>query len=103
MKTKIVITLGLLIVLGIGTVSAQYSSGRHHQKARIAQGVRSGELTRFERKKLMREQRRIHRHTRRAISNDGRIGPRERRLLKHERRMADRHIYQYKHNRFDRK
>lgn len=103
MKTKIAITLGLLLVLGMGTVSAQYAHGKHKQKARIGQGVRSGELTRFETKKLMKEQRRLHHHTRRSKLNDGHIGPRERRMLKHERNRADRHIYRYKHNRFDRK
>jgi hypothetical protein len=103
MKTKIAITLGLLLVLGMGTVSAQYANGKHKQKARIAQGVRSGELNRFETKKLVKEQRRLHRHTRRAKLNDGHISPRESRMLKHERNRADRHIYRYKHNRFDRK
>lgn len=101
MKTKLVIALALIIGLSYSAANAQVASGRH-QKARIAQGVRSGELTRFETKRLIKEQRRIHRRTRRAKLNDGHIGPGERRMLAYEKRKANRHIYRYKHNRFER-
>lgn len=101
MKTKLAVALILMMGLAIGSADAQIAAGRH-QKARIAQGVRSGELTRFETKRLAKEQFRIHRHMRRAKLNDGRIGPRERRLLAFEKRRANHHIYRYKHNRFER-
>lgn len=104
MKTKIMLALALVMGLTI-SASAQVTSGlnNHHQRARISQGVRSGELTRFERHKLRKEEKRYHRHLRHAKRNDGHIGPRERKMLKHEQRKIDRHIYRYKHNRFDRK
>ena len=101
MKTKFVIALALIMGLAIGSADAQVATGRH-QKVRIAQGVRNGEVTRFERKRLVKEQRRIHRHTRRAKLNDGHIGPRERKVLAFEKRKASRHIYRSRHNRFDR-
>ncbi len=105
MKTKIIVLVALVMGLAASSASAQVAGGlkNHHQRARIAQGVKSGELTRFERHKLRKEQKRYHRHLRRAKMNDGHIGPRERKMLKHEQRKTDRHIYRYKHNRFDRK
>lgn len=101
MKTKLVIALALIMGLSIGSADAQIAVGRY-QKARTVQGVRDGELTRFERKRLVKEQRRIRKHTRRAKLNDGHIGPHERRRIAGEKRKASRHIYRYKHNRFDR-
>lgn len=105
MKTKIIAAFTLVMGLAISSASAQVAGGinNHYQRARIAQGVRSGELTRFERHKLRKEQKRYHRHLRRAKLNDGHISPRERKMLKHEQRKMDRHIFRYKHNRFDRK
>jgi uncharacterized protein YwbE len=100
MKLKLIAILALLMGAGIPSIEAQVH--QRAQKARIAQGIRSGELTRYEAHRLLREQQRIHRHTHRARLNDGRIGPRERRLLAYEKRKASRHIYRYKHNRFDR-
>lgn len=103
MKTTITITFCLLFVLIAGSLNAQYLNGRHKQKARIAQGVRSGELTRLETKNLRKDQRKIHRMTRRAKLNDGRISPRERKMIKQQRNKVDRKIYRYKHNRFERR
>ena len=101
MKIKLFVALALVTGLAINSADAQITSGRH-QKGRVEQGMRSGELNRFEKHRLGREKYKIHRHRRQAWKNDGRISPRERKMLQQERRKHNRHIYRYKHNRFDR-
>jgi hypothetical protein len=72
-----------------------------NQRERIAQGVRSGELTRPERRRLVRGEVRLHRHERIAKS-DGIVTRAERiRLSRHADRMSAR-IYRQKHDRQDR-
>jgi hypothetical protein len=100
MKTRLFIALAVVMGLSIGSVDAQIRE--RSSKARIHQGVRSGELTRFERQHLKREQRKIQRHKRHFRRNDGRISPRERRYLMNERKQHSRKIYRLKHNRFER-
>lgn len=97
MKTLFVLAATLILALSAGSAQAQIA---RHQKARIAQGVRSGELNRKETKHLMREERKFRRHKHRAYANDGKIGPRERRALKFEKRKISRQTFRLKHNRF---
>ena len=67
------------------------------QRERIAQGVRSGELTRPETRRLVRGEVRLHRHERIARS-DGAVTRAERiRLHRHADRMSGR-IYRQKHD-----
>jgi hypothetical protein len=101
MKTKLFIALALVMGLAVGSAEAQVSSKRNH-KDRIHHGMRNGELNRFERGKLMKEQRRIQRLEHHYRMNDGRISPRERRILQNEKRKQGKKIYRYKHNRHDR-
>ncbi len=69
----------------------------HNQRQRIAQGVRSGELTRPETRRLIAGERRLHRHERYAKS-DGVVTPAERaRLQRNASRMSKR-IYRQKHD-----
>jgi hypothetical protein len=69
----------------------------HNQRQRIAQGVRSGELTRPETRRLIAGERRLHRHERYAKS-DGVVTPAERaRLQRNANRMSKR-IYRQKHD-----
>jgi hypothetical protein len=71
------------------------------QRARIAQGVRSGELARPEARRLVRGELRLHRHER-AAASDGTVTAAERiRLERHADRMSAR-IYRQKHDRQDR-
>jgi hypothetical protein len=71
------------------------------QRERIAQGIRSGELTRPEARRLVRGEINLHRHERRAEA-DGVVTARERiRLDNHADRMSAR-IYRQKHDRQDR-
>lgn len=68
-----------------------------NQRERIAQGVRSGELTRPETRRLVRGERHLHRHERIARS-DGVVTRAERvRLQRNANRMSKR-IYVQKHD-----
>jgi hypothetical protein len=98
MKTKFILAIILLFGVGVSSADAQISARGRHERARIGNGVRSGELSRPEAFRLGREQQNIHRDARRFRRNDGHIGPRERRHLRHEQRKAGRHIYRAKHN-----
>lgn len=72
-----------------------------NQRERIAQGVRSGELTRPEARRLVQGEINLHRHERIAKS-DGVVTRAERvRLDRHADRMSAR-IYRQKHDRQDR-
>jgi hypothetical protein len=67
------------------------------QRARIQQGVRSGELTPGETKKLRNEQGHVEQMREHAVA-DGKIGPRERVALRRAQNKASRDIYRLKHN-----
>ncbi len=68
------------------------------QASRIEQGVRSGELTRFEFRKLKRQNNRIRRMVRSAKHDDGRIDRFERSRIKSALGNASERIYRKKHN-----
>lgn len=70
---------------------------QHHQQQRIGQGVRSGELTRNETRRLEREQRHI-RQDERSYKSDGVLTRAERADLHHDQNRASRHIYMEKHD-----
>ena len=92
------ITAATIGILMIQTAEATPINARqHHQSARIAQGVVTGELTRRETKALVKEQHRIAR-TERRFRSDGRLGPVERRILQAQLNRASGHIYVAKHN-----
>ena len=99
-------------VVGIGTLVASFAlcdvalAGRVvrrqvRQQRRIHQGIRSGELTCRETRRLEREQIRIQRTKRRAWS-DGRLTPRERVRLEVMQDKASADIYRLKHNNIER-
>ncbi len=75
---------------GINRMQAQ-------QQHRIVQGMRSGDLTRPEARRLMSEQREIRREER-AYLADGRLSRSERRDLYGDLRDANRHIYNQTHD-----
>ncbi|MTI20007.1 hypothetical protein E1176_03135, partial [Fulvivirga sp. RKSG066] len=67
------------------------------QQVRIAQGVKSGELTRGERRALKTEQRHIRRVERRAKA-DGVVTPREKQKINRKQNRANRHIIRQKND-----
>lgn len=70
---------------------------QHHQKARIQEGVRSGELTKDEAKSLRAQQRAI-RAEKREFKADGQLTRSERRELHRDQNEASRDIYREKHD-----
>ncbi|HEY0744922.1 MAG TPA: hypothetical protein VGD40_25820 [Chryseosolibacter sp.] len=67
------------------------------QRARIREGVGSGELTRVETRKLRAEQRHIRRSERR-MKSDGVVTQRERARLQRKQNKASRDIRRQKHD-----
>jgi hypothetical protein len=68
-----------------------------NQRARIRQGVKSGELTKGETAKLRQEQRDI-RADKKMAKSDGKVTPAERRHITKEQNKASKDIYRLKHN-----
>jgi hypothetical protein len=68
-----------------------------NQRARIRQGVKSGELTKGEARNLRGEQRTIQAEKQMAKA-DGKVTPAERAKLRHDQNKASRDIYRKKHN-----
>ena len=98
MKTKLILGMVVLLGLSIGA-NAQYAAGKNPvQRERIAQGVRSGSLTKGEAYRLSKDQHHMRKQARRYKHNDGHLSRRERKHLRHEHRMASRKIHHYKHN-----
>jgi len=96
-KILMLITL-MLFVAYYGAMAQQKTQVRQGvQQARIAQGVRTGELTRMERRALKREQRHIRRTKRRAAA-DGVVTPREKKRIDRKQRRANRHIRRQKND-----
>ena len=69
----------------------------HREQARIRQGIRSGELTRAEARRLEAQQARIRVNERFARA-DGNLSLKERERLHKELRHANRNIYRQKHD-----
>ena len=106
MRAKTVVIVSIMVAAMLFTVSLSWARGgiaerQKKQFRRINSGVKSGEITRRESKKLGREQRRI-RQIRRHARADGRVNARERRHIHKLQERASRHIYLAKHNRLKR-
>ena len=79
------------------TATPAINQTQKEQRERIQQGVKNGELTVHEKRKLVREQRKIARDEARAKA-DGVVTPRERATIKAEQRKASAHIAREKHD-----
>jgi hypothetical protein len=105
MKRRIWRTLGVqaavttvaLALTATATYAGPITRREVRQRARIHQGVQSGDLTRGETNVLRREQRGIE-HLREHALTDGHIGPRERSALTNAQNRASHAIYRLKHN-----
>lgn len=73
-----------------------------HQRDRIVDGVRDGELTKGEVRDLAKGQKRIRRMKRRA-AEDGEITDKERRRIRRAQKRQSGKIYRKKHNRRNRR
>jgi hypothetical protein len=105
MKGKMILTIAALLATGAamadspprGIRDPHINDRQHHQRQRMVQGVRSGELTRQEARGLMEGQRDI-RQLERAYKSDGTLTTAERHDLRHEQRQTSRDIYRQKHD-----
>jgi hypothetical protein len=97
-----IVFCGVLAPTGLRADDRRPSIDRreHQQQVRIRQGVRSGELTRQEARRLEAEQARIRVDERFAKKND--FTPDERRRIQKELNKSSRDIRKQKHDRQDR-
>lgn len=105
MRKIVSLFVAVVFVLGAGAVSMAGSRGidrrEYREQQRINQGIRSGELTRREARRLEAGLARIKIDERFARS-DGHLGPRERDRLNRELNHESRGIYHQKHDGQDR-
>ena len=92
----------LVVVMGFLIAQPVLAAGRGfnrqlNQNQRIFQGINSGELTRGEARRLLRQQHRIEKYIRIAWA-DGTLTRKERVRLERQQNKASRKIYRLKHN-----
>jgi len=80
-----------------GTNDPGVNARQSNQQQRIQEGVKSGELTKEERRKLRKEQRELRRQER-AAKRDGTLTGQERRDLHKKQNQMSKDIYQEKHD-----
>jgi hypothetical protein len=92
--------LALLLIGGLGTTAdAQRIHNRqHNQGDRIQQGVRSGELTRPETRRLATRERELRQDVRRDRIDGGGLTARERARIENRQDRLSRDIYRQKHD-----
>lgn len=100
MRNVLMITV-VLVFAGMGLAAAQQTPGvdkrQKVQRARIKEGVNSGEVTRTEAVRLRAEQRHIRRAERRAKA-DGTVTPQEKARLHRKQNKASRDIRRQKND-----
>lgn len=98
---KLMFIFFFLTWIGAGIAEAQRApranARQRHQQARISEGVRSGELTRSETRRLRTEQRHIRR-TERRMKADGKMTGQERVKLQRKQNRASRDIRRQKND-----
>jgi uncharacterized membrane protein YebE (DUF533 family) len=102
MKRKVVtLVSGAVLCVSLSTATGLFAGPinqrEQSEQARIRQGVRSGELTPQEVRKLEKEQARI-RTTEAKAKADGTVTPKERAKIEKELNHASRDIYRQKHD-----
>ena len=99
MNLKRILTLTLVIFTGSLATSPLFADRVNKrqkiQKKRIRSGIRSGELTKKETKKLVRQQKKINRFERKAKS-DGKLNFKERHKLERMQDRASKKIFKQK-------
>lgn len=92
-----IIALGITLGIMSLAASAQAPGPQRAKRHLVAQGVRSGQLTRLEVHQLARQEHRIHIARRRA-HRDGVITPMERSRIHHMQQLQRRSYFVKKHN-----
>lgn len=96
-----VLTVASVLVTTASAGTPALDQRQQNQAQRIRQGVRSGELTRPETRRLVHGQRELRRDER-AAKADGVVTARERAGLQHEANQQSRRIHRQKHDAQDR-
>jgi len=96
------IVAAMMPMLGLAQDGRTINQREREQQQRIRQGVRSGELTRAEARRLEIQQGRIRRDEARARRSGGEFTARERARIQRELNHSNRNIYRQKHDRQDR-
>ena len=88
-----------LLVNGLSAAQSKVAKRAENQQDRIAQGVRSGQLTAGETAKLERKEADINKQVRAEHNfNGGKLTPGERRQVNGEQNRLSKQIYKDKHN-----
>ncbi len=98
MKTKIIL---LTLILGTILTQVNAQNSTRAERKRIAQGVKSGELTKAETANLAKSQRAI-RKEKKAAKADGVVTKEERKAIRKDKKQQSRKIARKKHNNRDR-
>ena len=101
MKKTIAILIIIVVsftVVSAQTLTPQINRTQKNQQLRIHQGVKSGELTRREARKLENQQKAI-RYNKRIAKANGVVTSGERKQIRNEQNRASKNIYMKKHNR----
>ena len=103
MKSKFILAVAALVALALPAVAqetgAQAQRRKANQQARIAQGVRSGQLTRGETRNLESQERGINREERNMrAANGGRLTRADRATLQRQQNHVSREIRRDKTN-----
>lgn len=102
-KTLMIVPLACLVSMPVASHQyghdgySRYDKRVERQQSRIRQGVKSGELTRKEAKKLRSQQKKIAK-LERKFSKDGHLSRHERKKLERHQDKASKRIYRLKHN-----
>ena len=100
-KSILIAALAVIATAPIQAGTPRMDARQQHQRARIHDGVSSGELTRPETRRLVAGQAHLNRVEARAKS-DGVVTGRERAKLHHEANQQSRRIHRQKHDAQDR-
>lgn len=102
MKVKLLAAAIVAFALSVNVADAQtIRKNAKQERRRIAQGVKSGELTKSEAKNVINDQKEIRQEVK-AAKSDGTVTKEERKDIKQDQRQASRKIYRKKHNNRDR-
>jgi hypothetical protein len=100
-KSILIVVLAAIATAPVLAGTPRLDAREHHQRARIHNGVASGELNRAERRRLAAGQYHLRAAEARAKA-DGVVSGRERARLQHEANQQSRRIYRQKHDAQDR-
>jgi hypothetical protein len=99
MKRTALATLVVVLGASLAAGAAEVDRRERRQQERIAEGVRSGELTPRETARLERKEARLHREIERdRAANGGTLTPAQRRRVNRQQNRLSRQIYREKHD-----